>query len=250
MIVQARFDNFMVQNNGSPMALSQRTTTVAVLRGLLGPNYGGERRFAKLAGRSPSWVKKVSAGIIPLGEEAARKLSDETGVSFRWLLGSVNRPPIATGTNEPYTEGFFAWYRTERQKGHPVRQCAYSPYELLPHLFGVGFAAGQKGKSTLFMWRLASFIDKAREEFGSNHRAETLTESLLDGDAVIKPEGHTLRLRDMWFVDRHVRGLPFNLGSPAANLVATRGLEKLRINTPQRPPFRASMLSSQKFFKV
>jgi len=125
-----------------------------------------------------------------------------------------------------------------------VRQCAYSPYELLPHLFSIGFAAGEKGKSTLFMWRLASFIDKAREEFGSNHKAEALTESLLDGDAVIKPEGHALRLRDMWFVDRHIRGLPFNLGSRGANLLATRGLEKLRINTPQKPPFRASSLST------
>src|SRR5439155_9824542 len=172
------------------------------------------------------------------------------GVSFRWLLGSVNRRPVSAGTNESYTEGHFAWYRAERQNGRPVRQCAYSPYELLPHLFSVGFAAGEKGKSTLFMWRLASFIDKAREEFGSDDKAKALTECLLDGDAVIKPEGHVLRLRDMWFVDRHVRGLPFNLGSPAANLVATRGLQKLRINAPQKPPFRALSLSSQKSFKV
>jgi hypothetical protein len=54
----------------------------------------------------------------------------------------------------------------------------------------------------------------------------------------------------MWFVDRHVRGLPFNLGSPAANLVATRGLEKLRINARQKLPFRAFSLRSQKPFKM
>ena len=76
------------------MALSQRKTTVAVLRGILGRIHGQEERFAKLAHRSRSWVKKALAGLIPLSEDTARILQHETGVSLGCLLGPADQPPI------------------------------------------------------------------------------------------------------------------------------------------------------------
>jgi hypothetical protein len=246
IVHQSAVDKPMVQNNSSYVALSQRRTTVSILRGILG-QAGQEQRFAKLAGRSTSWVKKVSAGITGLSEDAARKLSDETGVSFRWLFGSVDKPPISRGTNEPYTPEYSQWYRAEYKNGRPVQQCAHPPSAWLPDLFGVAVAAAERAKSNLFMWRLAKFIDEAREEFGSSDKAKELAESVLFGRARIA--GHLLRIRDLWIVDRHRRGVPYNLGSAAANLLAARGHQGVRI-AARKPRLRPLGLTTQKPFAV
>jgi len=74
------------------MAKSQNKTCLSILRSILGPVTGGEARFAKTIGRSRSWVKKASAGIIPLSEDAAVRISHETGVSTYWLF--ANDPTI------------------------------------------------------------------------------------------------------------------------------------------------------------
>lgn len=67
------------------MAKSRKKTCLAVLRSMLG-EYGSEGHFAKMISKSPSWVRKASAGIIPISEDAAMRISYETGVSFGWLL--------------------------------------------------------------------------------------------------------------------------------------------------------------------
>ncbi|MEP6603661.1 MAG: hypothetical protein ABJB69_06925 [Spartobacteria bacterium] len=228
----------MVHNNGSGMALSQRKTTVAVLRGILGRIHGGEVRFAKLAGRSPSWVKKVSAGIVPLTEETARILGDATGISFEWLLGPANRRPISGGlSREPYTHKYFEWYRSVKQSGSPIRQCAFSLYEFLPDIIGVGFAAGKKHKAALFMWRLKTFLARLREEFGRDDYAKQITESLLDqkdGNLSLARRGEILTFADLWIVDRDPRGLRFRLPTPVSQRVATVGLENMQIKAARR----------------
>jgi hypothetical protein len=101
------------------MALSRRRTTVAALRGILGPVYGQEQRFAKLVGRSVSWVKKSRLSIIPLGEDTAgssvMKPVCRSGGCWEALIGGLWR-----GTKMSRIPGYFAWYRTEHQKGRPV----------------------------------------------------------------------------------------------------------------------------------
>src|SRR5262245_10258995 len=99
------------------MALSQRKTTVAVLRGILGPFHGQEARFAILADRSRSWVKKASAGLMPLSERTARVLAHETGVSLEWLLGPADQPAVDS-KGQRYDEKYFKWYRARAEEGH------------------------------------------------------------------------------------------------------------------------------------
>lgn len=70
------------------MAKSQNKTCLSILRSIIGPVSGGEARFAKTIGRSRSWVKKASAGIIPISEDAAVRISHETGVSHSWLFAN------------------------------------------------------------------------------------------------------------------------------------------------------------------
>jgi hypothetical protein len=99
------------------MANSKLKTTTAVLREVLGPEEGGEKRFAALASRSVSWVKKVSAGLEPLTEEIAYKLQAETGVDVEWLLQTKpSTPPTAHSpacgpVGTPYT---YATYEAHR----------------------------------------------------------------------------------------------------------------------------------------
>jgi len=148
------------------MALSQRTTTVAVLRGVLGAVDGQEERFALLAGRSVSWVKKVSAGITPLSEEAALALETGTGVSAGWLLGGdTGATPVSVG-GTAYNYAAFEDYRAGAgEKRAPEMDVAELP-GVLAAIAGIGAAAGRQGKGSLFNYRLSRFLRECREEFG------------------------------------------------------------------------------------
>lgn len=146
------------------MALSQRKTTVAKLRAVLGPVHGQEKRFAKLAGKSVSWVKKVSAGLIPLSEETAQVLQLETGVSLYWLLAKKAGEPVDSHDNR-YSFARFEEHRTHRP------QTAGFPFMFARDLAAIGSAAGAKKRAALFVWRLKAFLDECREEFGFDEGA-------------------------------------------------------------------------------
>ncbi len=231
------------------MARSKRKTTLAVLRGILGPVHGQERHFARLAGRSVSWVKKASAGIVPLSEGTARVLETETGVSFQWLLGAATRPPISHGlAAEPYTHEYFDWYRSEMKSGSPITQSAFSLLDFLPELLSAGFAAAGSRKAALFMWRLKFFIAELTEEFGCDDRAAEITKHLLlqkKGYAPLE-QGGDLRLTDLWIVDKDRRGrLRFKLGTPAAELIATDGPKAIRLKSTKLPSGARSLTSQR-----
>jgi hypothetical protein len=163
----------IVQNNGSLMALSQRKTTVAILRGVLGSIHGQEKRFAKLAHRSVSWVKKVSAKKVPLSEGAARILEHETGVSFEWLLGSPKKP-IVDDAGYSYDRKVFEWHRAHIKEGKWSSFPGFTLFEFVPAIAAIGAAACKKAELSLFLWRLRSFIQQAEEEFGTNDFAREL----------------------------------------------------------------------------
>jgi hypothetical protein len=178
-IVQSNYiDNTIVQNNGSPMALSKRKTTIAVLRGILGPIYGREARFARLARRSVSWVKKVSAGVIPLNEKTARLVELETGVALDWLMGTPDAPPV-NGRGNPYTSADFEWHRAGAKAGSPRIRSIGFPFMYALKIAGIGSAAGENGKVSLFLWRLRTFLDECAQEFGFDENARSFAESEL-----------------------------------------------------------------------
>jgi hypothetical protein len=77
-----------------------------------------------MASKSVSWVKKVSAGLKPLTEEAALALSSETGVGVEWLLnGDPTAPPKAEypsktlSPDSTYTYEFFEAHRASMEVG-------------------------------------------------------------------------------------------------------------------------------------
>lgn len=80
------------------MALSKRKTPLAVLRGILGPVRGQEDNLAAGVGIPASTIRKLSAGLRPVSDEQARRLSAYTGACARWLAdGDPARPVNASG---------------------------------------------------------------------------------------------------------------------------------------------------------
>ena len=101
------------------MAHSKRKTTVAVLREILGLD-GQQDYFATLIGKSPSWVRHVSCGFLPLTREAAYQIAFATGVSPEWLLaGDVGKPPITSDHSSPYSRNAFLEYQTKKRSSFP-----------------------------------------------------------------------------------------------------------------------------------
>ena len=101
------------------MAKSRKKTCLAVLRSMLG-EYGSEGHFAKMISKSPSWVRKASAGIIPISEDAAMRISYETGVSFGWLLQNDVTAPA------------FSFSETDsRASNRPPENNAYFPSAII-----------------------------------------------------------------------------------------------------------------------
>jgi hypothetical protein len=174
----------MGEDNGASMALSQRKTTIAVLRGILPPYYGREDNFAKLAKHSRDWVKKVSAGKskagkgIRLNEGTARLLELETGISLSWLMGPPTAKPV-NGRGDPYTRGYFEWHRAEMKAGRPPITHASYPLSYAPRIAAIGSAAGDQGKASIFNWRLETFLEQCAEEFGFDKKAQTNVWSIL-----------------------------------------------------------------------
>lgn len=169
------------------MALSKRKTTVAVLREILGKYDGREDRFALLAKRSRSWVKKVSAGLIPLSEDTARRLELETGIPRDWLMGPANAIP-KNSEGKRYESADFQWHRDGAKAGNPRIRSAGFPFVHALKIAGIGSAAGNDGKASLFLWRLRTFFDECALEFGFDKQARTLAQSILKKALAKTPE--------------------------------------------------------------
>ena len=156
------------------MALSHEATTVAILRRVLGPIHGQEKRFAKIVGKSVSWVKKVSAGLTPLSEDSARVLEAATGIALAWLLeGDTQKQPVSAA-GKPYTMADYQSHRAALESGSLDRISVIAMGGFLPKLAAIGSAAGKKGKASLFHWRLKNFLNECRDEFGFDKEAEEL----------------------------------------------------------------------------
>jgi len=180
------------------MARSKNKTTVAVLRGILGSIHGQEARFARLAKRSVSWVKKVSAGVITLSEETARLLELETGIALDWLMGPKDAPAV-DGRGNPYTFPMFEWYRAAAKAGTPHIRAGGLPFYYAPKIAAIGSAAGDQGKASLFLWRLDTFLDECAQQFGFDEKAHAFAGSVLNDAAKKAPNLAELTFSDKSF---------------------------------------------------
>lgn len=162
------------------MAKSQNKTCLSILRSIIGSVSGGEARFAKTIGRSRSWVKKASAGIIPISEDAAVRISHETGVCYNWLLKNDPKLPAVcieedvepwnwdpkehSGklfTRETYDDRRLKLKSGLTQSGS-TEMVIYDLYNILSFIS----LARDKNKLQIFERRLVNFIHALEHEFG------------------------------------------------------------------------------------
>ena len=159
------------------MRPSSKRTTVAALRTTLGLSV---EQFAELIGKSVSTVKSLETpGRLNLSEDTAVKISDETGISARWLLeGDPDKPMMADsswGPDSPYYKSLFEHIQAtaqamakdpdhKRYLRHQKRDA--QSLELCSQWFGILAAARKDGKQEVAEYLLSQFIDQMKKRFG------------------------------------------------------------------------------------
>lgn len=144
--------------------VSQQKTRLAKLRAMLG-SMGSESRFPKLVGLSASWIKKASAGNLPMTARAASAIHDATGVDLSWIMGdSKSVDPLEHG-GKPYTiESYLNWKQSKAPDwGNHAR--LYNPVSLRYILKVLAFNDGKKTQ-TAAACELFEFAQSFRTKYG------------------------------------------------------------------------------------
>ena len=156
---------------------SQRKTTVAVLRQLLGLSV---EEFAKLIGKSATTINSLETGRLKLSEETAFTISKETGVEMFWLLkGRPKDKPYtldeSNGEDRPYTKEDYEVTQARKEQEPPSK---LDPDRLI--LNGLGSVlnwlpiyakAQQDGKGYLANYLLHQCLKELAERLGQDYEA-------------------------------------------------------------------------------
>jgi hypothetical protein len=194
---------------------------MAVLRKITG---SPREVFVAYAGRGDIWLRKIEAGIIPLMPEVALQISLETGIDVDWLMaGNPAAPPISR-TGQPYTKGFYQWWRGRMNDrdapAFPTRLTISAVDNYVPRIVGIGQAAGRKGMAAVFHWKVARFLDAMGEEFGTDDDARAAAElALFKADEILAPADQAGEIsRALYFSDgpEAIHPRAFLIGKDAA----------------------------------
>jgi hypothetical protein len=154
------------------MAASQHKTCLAVLRGILGPAAGQEKRFAALIGKSVSWVKKASSGLIPLTQDVILRIHFETGAPIDWLtINDPSAPPV-NPMGKAYTRPDYDKRRAELAKDFsqsPTPRGGAIIASLIYDLLQVNASALENNRGRLLALKFDDFLIEAQREFGKVH---------------------------------------------------------------------------------
>ena len=192
------------------MRTSQRKTTVAVHRSLLGIKVAD---YSDMIGRKTSYLQGIETGRERLTEELALIIEKQTAVSHVWLLaGNVNTAPF-NEVGDPYSVEMFKRRRQQIETGH------LPPRGFVPGMIGVGaeaiFASANKsGDDSLFHHRYGQALNELEHLFGKDETTERNHEITA---LALKS------LRDIFYLKRHSR-----TGKPLRGKYAIEGYEETR----------------------
>ena len=150
------------------MRTSQRKTTVAVHRSLLGIKVAD---YSDMIGRKTSYLQGIETGRERLTEELALIIEKQTAVSHVWLLaGNVNTAPFSEA-GEPYSLETFKRRRQQIETGKLPRR------GFVPGMIGVGaeaiFASANKSRDdALFRHRYGQALKELEHLFGKDETTE------------------------------------------------------------------------------
>ena len=184
--------------------VSQQKTRLAKLRALLG-SMGSESRFPKLVGLSASWIKKASAGNLPMTSKAAAAIFEATGVSIHWLMGpdpeGINvkgqdsNEPVEEDGITPYTidsYNMWKWKQRDEERGITTDMNTNSIARILQVLA----AASKTKKESVASCELWEFLMEFKKKYGVKEDSETYCWNLLkDVESQILDEAKFRKLK-------------------------------------------------------
>lgn len=144
--------------------VSLQKTRLAKLRHILG-TMGSESVFPKIVGLSASWIKKASAGGLPMTAKAASSIHDATGIDLVWLMGGGPDVPVEADGLTPYgIASYHKWkWTTDLNEGDYPR--LYNPISLRMILRALAnVSAGRK--QTAASCELFEFAQKFKTAYG------------------------------------------------------------------------------------
>ena len=164
---------------------------VAVLRAVIGVP---QPEFSRTVGIAESTLAKIESLRLPLSKENAIRISENAGVSMRWLLeGDPTTPPIADGSRFgeshgqpiPFTRETFEECRAQVEAGDsPSWDCT------VPHLHLDGIAAAVEGtgKERMFNYKVTKAVADLEREFGRDKESEQRAEALMFAERKVMNE--------------------------------------------------------------
>jgi hypothetical protein len=147
------------------MRISERKTTAAVLRFVLGEKLDPD--FCALVGCSIDLWRKLENGDRRMTERVAAHVEAATGVSRVWLLaGNPKAKPIAVD-GQPFTLQYFRDFQAAQISGEsrPLAIAVY-PCGHLPSLMATAASAVATGRLAAFAVELEAAVIALRRKFG------------------------------------------------------------------------------------
>ncbi len=137
---------------------------VAILRTTLGL---GQKEFGYLVGRAWRTIQSIELGNLPLSTKLAERISDETGVSFDWLMkGDPDAPIMAEHGRAWRRDAYFDAQGRKLLPGTVLGQ-HYATDLLnlaLAKVCAAIIAAAESKNIRSHTWRILNGIDKAMED--------------------------------------------------------------------------------------
>lgn len=141
---------------------------IAVVRDIIGMP---QPRFAELTGTGESTLAKIESLRLPLSKEMAIRITNEVGVSTRWLMnGDPKAPPIADemrfmdDDRKPvaFTKQLFDECRAAVAAGESPDVKAEVPFL---DLQAMGSSAEKRGTARMFNYKVATAVGDLSREF-------------------------------------------------------------------------------------
>lgn len=147
------------------MRISERKTTAAVLRFILGDKLDPD--FCALVGCSIDLWRKLENGDRRMTERVAAHVEAATGVSRVWLLeGNPKAKPVGID-GEAYTlESFRAFQAAQLTGERKALALAVYPGGYLPSLVAIAHSAADNGKLASFAVELDAAVNSLRQRYG------------------------------------------------------------------------------------
>ena len=156
----------------------------------------GQKEMAELCGCSVDTIQSIELGRLALSESLARKISNETGIAWQWLLGNDLKAPLLGDTMETFTIEYYNERRSLRDLGLPTHRGAHvwasggEPGTIIFYAWMRSIFHSKDGDIAL--WQTGKFLEKLAKRYGHSRPTPEL-KALPDELSVAALRDHNVR---------------------------------------------------------